>query len=567
MREEGADDLAALLISPAHLGDTIPMCRLTALLRFTCSVSLALAALLAGCKPATSATPVADSRRSQTLHLGNSSEPGDLDPQTAVALTEANILVALFEGLTALDEKTCQPVPGVAERWDISPDGLTYTFQLRADARWSNGDPLTARDFAWSFQRILSPKLASEYSYMVWPIKNAQAYNEGKITDFAQVGVHVVDDHTLEIMLGAPCPWLLALAAHQSWFPVHRATVEKFGGAERQGTRWTRPENMVGNGAFTLKEWSPNARIVAAKNPNYWDATHTKLNAVVFYPLENLATEEKSFRAGQLHVTYGLPPAKISAWQQDTPASVRVDPFLETFFLRFNTTKPPLNNVKLRHALALALDRTALARDVLRGSVVPAHALTPPGTAGYAPPAGVPDDFAAARALLAEAGFAGGGGLPSFELQIKNDDNHRAIAEAVQQMWKKELGVNLSIVPLEQKTWLQNQQTQAYQISSARWVGDYVDPNTFLDLWLTNGGNNWTGWGSPAYDQLVTEAARTLDAAKRQSLQHDAETLLLNEGPIIPIYHGARAFLIDPTVKGWTSNILGLHRYQLISLE
>jgi oligopeptide transport system substrate-binding protein len=244
-----------------------------------------------------------------------------------------------------------------------------------------------------------------------------------------------------------------------------------------------------------------------------------------------------------------------------------VDPFLETFFLRFNTTKPPLNNVKLRHALALALDRTALARDVLRGSVVPAHALTPPGTAGYAPPTGVPDDFAAARALLAEAGFAGGGGLPSFELQIKNDDNHRAIAEAVQQMWKKELGVNLSIVPLEQKTWLQNQQTQAYQISSARWVGDYVDPNTFLDLWLTNGGNNWTGWGSPAYDQLVTEAARTLDAAKRQSLQHDAETLLLNEGPIIPIYHGARAFLIDPTVKGWTSNILGLHRYQLISLE
>ncbi len=528
-----------------------------------CAPLLVLALLPAPAR----ATVVEDGKRTQTLHLGNSSEPGDLDPQTAVALTESNILVALFEGLTALDEQTAQPVPGVAERWTISADGLTYTFHLRAEARWSNGDPLTARDFAWSFQRILSPKLASEYSYMVWPIKNAQVYNEGKIADFAQVGVRAVDDRTLELTLGAPCPWLLALTAHQAWFPVHRATVEKFGGAERKGTRWTRPENMVGNGAFTLKEWAPNARIVVAKNPRYWDAAHTKLNAVVFYPIENLATEEKSFRAGQLHVTYGLPPAKIAPWQKEAPAKIRVDPFLETFFLRFNVTQPPLSNGKLRHALALALDRAALARAVLRGSVVPAHALTPPGTAGYMPPAGVPDGFAAARKLLAEAGFPGGVGLPTFELQIKNDDNHRAIAEAIQQMWQRELGVNITLVPLEQKTWLQNQQTQAFQISSARWVGDYVDPNTFLDLWLTNGGNNWTGWGNTAYDQLVTEAARTLDTAKRQSLQRDAETLLLNEGPIIPIYHGARVFLIDPSVKGWAANILGLHRYQLISLE
>ncbi len=522
---------------------------------------------LPGCQPAGPATPVADARRTLTLHLGNSSEPGDLDPQTAVALTESNILVALFEGLTSLDEKTAQPIPGAAERWDIAADGLTYTFHLRVDARWSNGDPLTAGDFVWSYQRILSPKLASEYSYMVWPLKNAQAYNEGKLTDFSLVGVHAADDRTLVLTLGAPCPWLLALAAHQAWFPVHRATVEKFGGAERQGTRWTRPENMVSNGAFTLKEWSPNARIVVAKNPRYWDSAHTKLNAVVFYPIENLATEEKSFRAGQLHVTYGLPATKIAAWQKDAPATLRVDPFLETFFLRFNLAKPPLDQARVRHALALALDRTALARDVLRGSVVPAHALTPPGTAGYAPPAGIPDDFSAARALLAEAGYPGGRGLPTFEVQIKNDDSHRAIVEAVQQMWKRELGVNITIVQLEQKVWLQNQQTQSFQISSARWAGDYVDPNTFLDLWLTNGGTNWTGWGNANYDRLVTEAARTLDPAKRQSLQREAETLLLNEGPIIPIYYGARAFLIDPSVKGWESNILGLHRYQTISLD
>ncbi len=531
------------------------------------ALSAALVLLLAGCRPAADSTPVADSRRSQTLLLGNSSEPGDLDPQTATAYTEMNVLVALFEGLTCLDEKTAQPVPGVAEKWDISPDGLTYTFHLRAGARWSNGDPLTAHDFAWSFQRILSPKLASEYSYMLWPIKNAEAYNEGKVTGFAQVGVRAADDHTLELTLGAPCPWLLALAAHQAWFPVHRATLEKFGATERQGTRWTRPENLVGNGPFTLAEWSPNAHITVAKNPLYWDTARTTLQRIEFFPIENLATEEKTYRAGQLHVTYGLPPAKIPTWQADAPAQLRVDPFLETFFLRCNVTKPPLDNVKLRQALARAIDRTALAATVLHGSVVPAHALTPPGTAGYQPPTGVPDDYAAARRLLAEAGFPGGKGLPTFEVQIKADDIHRVVVEAIQQMWSHELGVNITIIPLEQKTWLQNQQTQTYQISSARWVGDYVDPDTYLNLWLTNGGNNWTGWGNADYDQLVTGAARTLDTPKRQSLQSQAETLLLDQGPIIPIYYGARVFLIAPGVKGWAPNLLGIHRYQFISLE
>ena len=537
-----------------------------------CSAALllgpcALLLSLAGCKPAGPASPVADGLRSQVLHLGNSSEPGDLDPQIATAYTEATILVALFEGLTCLDDATSQPVPGVAESWGISPDGLTYTFHLRAGARWSNGDALTAGDFAWSYRRILSPKLASEYSYMLWPVKNAQAFNEGKITDFAQVGVRAVDDRTLELTLAAPCPWLLALAAHQAWYPVHRSTVEKFGGAEQKGTRWTRPENFVGNGPFTLKEWAPRARIVTARNPYYWDAAHARLNGVVFYPIETLATEEKSYRAGQLHVTYGLPPAKIPAWRAAAPAQLRVDPFLETFFLRFNTAKPPLNNVKVRQALTRALDRVALARDVLRGSVVPAYELTPPDTAGYSSTAHVADDFAAARRLLTEAGFPGGRGLPTFEVQIKNDDVHRTLLEAIQQMWQRELGVKLTLVALEQKTWIQNQSSQAYTISSARWVGDYVDADTFLSLWLTGGGNNWTGWGNADYDRLVTEAARTLDAAKRHTLQQQAEAILLDEGPIVPIYHGARVFLLNPDVKGWTPNLLGSHRYQFLHLK
>ena len=451
--------------------------------------------------------------------------------------------------------------------WEIAPDGLTYTFHIRPAARWSNGDPLTATDFAWSFRRVLTPALASEYSYMLYPIRNARAFNEGKIADFAQVGVRAADEHTLVLTLEAPCPWLLGLAANPAWFPVHRATLEKFGAADKKGTRWTRPENLVGNGPFVLKEWIPNSRIVTEANPRYWDAARNRLAAVVFYPIENGTTEEKSFRAGQLHITYGVPPDKIPTYRTQSPELLRVDPFLETFFLAFNVKRAPFDNPKVRQALALALDRTALTRDALRGSVTAATELTPPDTAGYTATPALRTDFAAARQLLAEAGYPGGRGLPAIELQVKADDLHRISAEAIQQMWQRELGATVTLAPMEQKSWLQRLTAKDFQISTARWVGDYVDANTYLDIWVTGGGNNWTSWSNPAYDALVAEAGRTSDEAKRHELQRRAEAILLAEMPIIPIYHGTRVFLIDPVVKGWTPNLLGLHRYQFVELK
>jgi oligopeptide transport system substrate-binding protein len=525
----------------------------------------AVLALLGGCARQESAAVTAAKNR--VLLLGNSQEPSDLDPQIVTAYTEMNLMLALFEGLTALDEHTGQPVPSAAERWEISPDGLTYTFHLRPAARWSNGDPLTAADFAWSFQRILTPALASEYSYMLWPIKNARAFNEGKVTDFAQVGVRATGERTLVLTLDAPCPWLLSLAAHQAWFPVHRATLEKFGGATQKGTRWTRPENLVGNGPFILKEWTPNARIVTEANPRYWDAARNKLAGVTFFPIENGTTEENSFRAGQLHLTYGLPPDKIPAYREQSPERLRVDPFLETFFLTFNTTRAPFDNAKVRQALSLAIDRTALARDALRGSVMPAAEFTPPDTAGYTAAPALKTDLAAARRLLAEAGFPGGRGLPAIELQVKADDVHRISAETIQQMWQRDLGVTVTLAPMEQKSWLARLSAKDFQVSTTRWVGDYVDANTFLDMWVTGGGNNWSGWGYPAYDALVAEAGRTLDAPKRHDLQRRAEAILLEQLPIIPVYHGTRVFLIDPAVQGWVPNLLGLHRYQFIELK
>jgi oligopeptide transport system substrate-binding protein len=532
---------------------------------FRRAVLLAVLVAVGGC--AKRETAAAGGVRDRVLLLGNSQEPSDLDPQIVTAYTEMNIMLALFEGLTALDEATGQPVPAAAESWQVSADGLTYTFTLRPAVRWSNGDALTAADFAWSFHRILTPALGSEYSYMLWPIKNARAFNEGKIPDFAQVGVRAADERTLVITLDAPCPWLLSLAAHQAWFPVHRATLEKFGAADKKGTRWTRPENFVGNGPFLLKEWTPDSRIVTEANPRYWNAANNHLAGVAFYPITSSGTEEKSYRSGQLHVTYGLVPDKIATWRAEAPQQLRVDPFLETFFLSFNTAKPPLDNTKLRQALSLAIDRTALTRDALRGSVLAAVAFTPPDTAGYSATPALKTEAEAARRLLAEAGFPGGRGLPPLELQVKSDDVHRIAAETIQQMWQKELGITVTLAQLEQKTWLQRLNSHDYQISTTRWVGDYVDANTFLDMWVTGGGNNWTGWGDPRYDALVAEAGRTLDPARRHALQREAEAILLDRLPIIPVFHGTRVFLIDPAVQGWTPNLLGLHRYQFVELK
>jgi oligopeptide transport system substrate-binding protein len=533
---------------------------------------LALCALVASCAVLFSSCtrrelPVDAATSSHTLLLGNLAEPSDLDPQIDVAYTDQNILMALFEGLTALDEKTSLPVPAVAERWDVSPDGLVYTFHLRSNARWSSGDPITADDFVYSFRRILAPALAAEYSYMLWPIRNAEAFNTGKLINFADVGVAAVDASTLRITLQRPTPYLLSLAAHPTWFPVQRETIEKFGHIDQRSTPWTRPGNLVGNGAFLLSEWSPNSRIIVSKNPRYWDAAHTGLERVIFYPTEKPDDEERGFRAGQVHLTYGIPIDKIARFRNDAPAELRLDPFLQTHFLRFNVTKPPLNNPKVRRALALAIDRDSISHHILRDSRPVATHFTPSDCAGYTARASISTDYAEARRLLDEAGFPGGKGLPVFDLQVLNDDVQPKVTEAIQAMWLKELGVHIAIAPFEQKTWVQNQQSLNYTISFASWAGDFVDPSTFLDLFVKQGGNNWTGWGDADYDAMILEAARTLDPAARFEVFQKAEALLLAQSPITPLYFGARTYLISPVVKNWQPSLLGFHRYQEIRLE
>jgi oligopeptide transport system substrate-binding protein len=521
-------------------------------------------ALLSSCSKRETAAD--EGVRTRTLLVGNAAEPATLDPHALNAYTDMRVAMALFEGLTVLDEATAKPLPGAAERWEVSADGLVYTFHLRANGKWSNGEPVTADDFVYSFHRILTPALASGYAYMLWPIKNAEAFNTGKRQDFSAVGVTAPDARTLRVTLERPTAYLLALAAHSTWFPVPRGTVEKFGKMETRDTLWIRPGNLVGNGPFVLTEWKPNARITVAKNPHYWNAANNRLERVQFFPIEKSDAEELAFRAGQLHVSYSVPASKIAVYRQQTPERLRIDPYLANTFITFNVTKPPLNNLKVRRALTLALNRAALCDRVYGGARIPGFTIVPPNCGGYTDPAGQKEDFAAARALLAEAGFPGGAGLPVMPLQVVNDDKDPKAAEIIQSLWLKELGVKVTIEQLEQKTLLQSQQTLAHTIGFSGWIADYPDPYTFLETFRTGNGNNFTGWGSTAYDALLDEAGATVDAPKRLALLQRAEAILLDDVGAAPLNFSARAFLIHPAVKNWQASPLGLNRFQEIQL-
>ncbi|MFN7140855.1 MAG: peptide ABC transporter substrate-binding protein, partial [Limisphaerales bacterium] len=476
-------------------------------------------------------------------------------------------IIALLEGLTYPDPKTLEPRPGAAESWKVSDDQLTYTFNIRKNARWSNGDPVTAQDFVRSYQRMLSPTLAAEYAYMLHYMENAEEFNTGKITDFSQVGAKALDDHTLQIKLRAPTPYFLSLLSHYSWFPVHMPTIEKHGAPYQRGNRWTLPENYVGNGPFVLDSWRRNQLIVVKKSPTYWDANTVRLNEIRFYPIDSDDTEERAFRSGQLHVTQTVPLTKIDVYKRDNPNLIRIDPYLGTYFYRFNVRQAPLNNVQVRRALSMAIDRKSLVENVTRGGQIPAHHFTPKDTAGYTSDAEVPFDIEGARKLLAEAGYPEGRGLPPVEILFNTLEAHRTIAEAIQQMWKKNLNVDARLVNQEWKVYLDSQKQGNFQVSRAGWIGDYPDPNTFLNMWLTGGANNQTGWSNPEYDRLIAEAGRTADQQKRYDLFRQAERILMAESPIMPIYFYTRVYLKHPSVQGWYPNILDNHPYKYVYLE
>jgi len=513
-------------------------------------------------------TRVEEGDATGVLHFGNGTEPQSIDPQIATGVPESRILEALFEGLVGKDPATLAPRPAVAESWEVTPDGLTYRFHLRADARWSDGTPLTAEDFRWSWWRALQPALGNEYAYMLFPIRNAEAFLDGKITDFSQVGVRVLDPRTLQVELTAPTPYFLQLVSHASYFPVPRHVVEKFGGTTDRFTAWTRPENIVSNGPFRLAGWKLNRYLRVEKNPLYWDAAHVRLNAIVFYPTENIATEERMYRSGQLHYTSDIPIDKIPGWRQHHPEQTWLNLYLGTYFYALNVAKPGLTDVRVRRALSMAIDRKTLVETVQKGINTPAYAMTPPGTLGYQPPKLFDFDPQQARRLLAEAGYPDGKGMPPLEILYNTHEQHRKIAVALQQMWKKYLNIDVGLVNQEWKVYLDTRKNMDYTIARFSWIGDYVDPNTFLDLWITGGGNNDTGWSNAEYDDLILHRIPAMKTQEERFAGfYRAESILMSEMPVIPIYTYANKHLVSPSVKGMPPNILDYYSFKDIYLE
>lgn len=512
-------------------------------------------------------TPVADGIKKGILHFGNQTEPQDLDPHIVTGVPEFHIIQSLLEGLVIPDPVSLQPIPGAASSWEVSEDNLNWTFHLRNNGRWSNGDPVKASDFLFSFNRILSPALAAEYAYMLYCIDNAEDYHKSKTDDFSKVGVKAPDDSTLVIKLGKPTPYFLSLIMHHSWFPVHPPTILKHGKIDSRGTKWTRAENFVGNGQFTLTAWQINRIITVRKNEFYWDAANVSLNEINFHPIENILTEERAFRTGQLHITSGLPPQKIDWYKTNKPDELRIDPYLGTYYYLINVNRKPLDNKKLRKALSLALNRDELTEHVTKGGQIPAGCFTPYNTAGYSFDSVLSFNPAEAKRLLAETGFGEKNPVPTFSLLYNTSESHHTIAQAVQQMWKEHLGIEVTLINQEWKVYLSSTNSKDYEIARMGWISDYNDPNSFLDLWVTGSGNNHTGWSNRTYDSLVDAASRASDQSIRYGHFREAESVLMDELPIIPIYFYTNVYLLHPSVKGWHPNILNIHNYKFISLE
>ena len=512
-------------------------------------------------------TPVERANREQMLLLGNGAEPKDLDPHVVTGLPEHYIISSLIEGLVIEDPKTVEILPGMAESWDISEDGTTYTFHLR-DAEWSNGDPVVAGDFVYGVKRILNPELGGENAYMLYILKNAEAFNKGELTDFSEVGVKAVDDKTLQYTLRGPSPYFLPRLIHYAWFPVNPTAVDAVDGFAKIGSGWTKPGRFVGNGPFTLSEWRVNDRIVVTKNPTYYGAEQVKLNGITFFPIDDENTEERAFRTGQLHVTGTVPYNKIVEYKAKPDSELRVHDYVSTYYYMFNTTREPFNDPRVRRALTYAIDRDAIVKHITGAGEQVALHFVPPKMPDYAYSAKVEPSLAEAKRLIEEvASEKYPDGFPPVQLLYNKSELHLQIAESIQQMWKKNLGIEVELVNQEWKVYLDTRNNLQYDVCRAGWVADYADPNTFLDMFITDSGNNNTGWSNQEYDDLIKRAGATASAEERMELLQQAETILLTDLPIAPIYFYVSKSLVRPEVKGWYPNILDHHPYTAISLE
>ncbi len=477
----------------------------------------------------------------------NGAEVGSIDPSQVSNQVDGRVVTSLFEGLMRYNVQG-RAEPGVSLEPTASADGLTWTFRLRDTARWSNGDPVTSKDFMLSWERFLRPATAADYASIFYCIKNAEAYNTGKLKDFGEVGVKAPDGRTLVVTLENPVPYFKDLVAFMAFCPIHIPTLEKLGAA------YFKPANLVGNGPYQLKEWRLNDRIRLERNPHYWDAAQVKMASIDVLPIDNATTAVNLFltNGSDLMMDKGLIPNALADELRKKPY-FHHKPFLATWFLRFNAKRKPYDDARVRKALTLVLDRERIVTAVTRLGEIPAFGITPPGTGdNYQPPTGLHPDIAQAKRLLADAGFPEGRGFPVLSfLYPSKFPSDRGIAIELQSMWQRHLGITVALTSEEYKTYLDSQKKEDYDVCRSSWIGDYNDPNTFLDMFLTTSGNNRTGWASPAYDTLITKAAAEPDPGKRYACLREAETQLIEtECVIAPVYHYVGVQFYQPEYLG-----------------
>ena len=487
----------------------------------------------------------------QTLVRNNGSEVQSLDPHKIEGVPESNINRDLFEGLLISDVDG-KPSPGVAEKWE-NKDFKVWTFHLRKDAKWSDGTPVTAQDFVYSWQRLANPNTASPYaSYLQYGhIVNIDDIIAGKnpITD---LGVKALDDHTFEVTLSEPVPYFYKLLVHSSVSPVPKAAVEKY------GEKWTQPANIVTNGAYKLKDWVGNERIVLERNTNYWDNAKTVINQVTYLPISSEVTDVNRYRSGEIDMTYNNMPIELfQKLKKEIPNEVHVDPYLCTYYYEINNQKAPFNDVRVRTALKLALDRDIIVNKVKNQGDLPAYSFTPPYTDGAK--LVEPEWFKwsqekrneEAKKLLAEAGFTAETPL-TFDLLYNTSDLHKKLAIAAASIWKKNLGANVKLENQEWKTFLDTRHQGNYDVSRAGWCADYNEPTSFLNMVLSDSSNNTVHYKSPAFDKLIADTLKVTDEAQRSELYSKAEQQLDKDSAIVPVYYYVNARLVKPWVGGYS---------------
>ncbi|MDX2187357.1 MAG: peptide ABC transporter substrate-binding protein [Opitutaceae bacterium] len=528
-------------------------------------LALAAATLLTACgkKTRVAEQPAGASR---VLVRGNATEPESLDPQVVRGQVEWTIVGGLFEGLVVPDPATMEPRPGVAETWEMSPDARIFTFHLRNDATWSDGRPVTAHDFLFAAERMLSPSLGSALPEdTLFFVQGARAFQSGTTRKFSDVGIRVSDTNTIVFILPRPTPFFAS--ALFNFYPVRRDVIERHGAPFDRSTPWAEAGKLVGNGPFVLTEWTHGRRIVLSRRADYWDSAKVALDAIHFLPMENAQAEESAFRTGQLHMTFTVPFSKLETYRSQPKSPLREVSDKGIYFYTVNIGRNPVSDVRIRRALSLAIDREQLARVVLRGAALPATRFTPPGIGDFDTGPLLRHDPEEARRLLAEAGYPGGAGLPPVEVLFDSREYHRMVAEVVQQMWKRTLGIQTILRNHETQVVIASKNSMDFLLSRGWWnASSYQDPYFFLGSWKTGALYNEAKWSNPRFDAEI-EASWTADPVARSEAFRRAETILLEELPVIPLFYSSSATLVSPRVKGLIPKPFADRRLKELSLE